>query len=166
MEEYEAVCVDANVQPGLVDLTSFNLINATLVDSPPSASQDWVLVHVAAGYHTLAIIRGQDLIFFRNRAAGGDDEGALTDLVHQSVMHYQDRLKGEGIRRTVLAARTVGQGSRCERMTAMLEERLDNPVEVVTPGLGAESNGKGAPRSVAELAAPIGLLLRERSATA
>ena len=166
VEEYEAVCVDANVQPGLVDLTSFNLINATLVDSPPSASQDWVLVHVAAGYHTLAIIRGQDLIFFRNRAAGGDDEGALTDLVHQSVMHYQDRLKGEGIRRTVLAARTVGQGSRCERMTAMLEERLDNPVEVVTPGLGAESNGKGAPRSVAELAAPIGLLLRERSATA
>ena len=33
VEEYEAVCVDAGVQPGLVDLTSFNLINATLVDS-------------------------------------------------------------------------------------------------------------------------------------
>ena len=99
VEEYESVCVDAGVQPGLVDLTSFNLINATLVDSRPPASQDWVLVHVAAGHHTLAIVRGQDLIFFRNRAAGGDDEGALTDLVHQSAMYYQDRLEGKGIRR-------------------------------------------------------------------
>ena len=166
VEEYEAVCVDAGVQPGLVDLTSFNLINATLVDSPRPASQDWALVHVAAGYHTLAIIRGQDLIFFRNREAGGDDEGALTALVHQSAMYYQDRLRGEGIRRTVLAARTAGDGSRYERMTAMLEERLDSPVEAVTPGLGAGGNGRGTPRSVSELAAPIGLLLRERRAAA
>ena len=166
VEEYEAVCVDAGVQPGLVDLTSFNLINATLVDSPPPASQDWVLVHVAAGYHTLAIIRGQDVIFFRNRAADVGDEGALTDLVHQSVMYYQDRLEGEGIYRTVLAVRPSGDGEGYERMTAMLRERLGNPVEVVTPGLGAGSNGTGGPRSIAELAAPIGLLLRAGGAVA
>ena len=160
VEEYEAVCVDAGVQPGLVDLTSFNLINATLVDSSPPALQDWVLLHVAAGYHTLAIIRGQDLIFFRNRAADDGDEGALTDLVHQSVMYYQDRLEGGGIHRTVLAVRTSGDGEGYERMTAMLKERLDNSIEVVTPGLGAGGNGTGVPRSIADLAAPIGLLLR------
>jgi type IV pilus assembly protein PilM len=166
VEEYEAVCVDAGVQPGLVDLTSFNLINATLVDSPPPAFQDWVLVHVAAGYHTLAIIRGQDLIFFRNRAAGDGDEGALTDLVHQSVMYYQDRLEGGGIQRTVLAVRTSGDGEGDERTTAMLKERLDNPVEVLTSGLGAGGNGSGAPHSIAQLAAPIGLLLRARGPVA
>ena len=69
----------------------------------------------------------------------------MTDLVHQSVMYYQDRLEGGGIHRTVLAVRTSGDSEGYERMTAMLKERLDNSIEVVTPGLGAGGNGTGVP---------------------
>ena len=54
-------------------------------------------------YGTLAILRGRDLIFFRNRAEGSDE--TLADLVHQTAMYYEDRLGGSaGSPACVLAA--------------------------------------------------------------
>ncbi len=56
---------------------------------------DWVLVHVGADSSTVAIVRGAQVMFFRNRPA--DAEGHLNDLVHQSAMYYEDRLGGPGL---------------------------------------------------------------------
>ena len=164
--EYEAVCVAAGAHPGLVDLASFNLINATLGETEPAVSDDWLLVHEASGYHTLAIVRGRDLVFFRNRADSGEDEDALADLVHQSVMYYEDRLHGEGIRRTVLAARTATDLKKSGRLIPMLERRLDTPVDLVSPRVVALDTDEGGPELLVRLAAPIGLLLRARRVAA
>ena len=151
--EYEAVCVDAGVHPGLVDLASFNLINAELAESGSRFSDDWLLVHEASGYHTLAIVRGHHLIFFRNLAATGDDERALSDLVHQSAMYYEDRLDGTGITRTVLATRSTDDPEKRRRITDMLVRRLDVPVDDVVPGVGQDS-GDGEPGVVHRAGSP------------
>ena len=104
VREYEAVCEGAGVQAGVVDLTTFNVINSVLAGSD-APSEDWLLVHVTQEDATMAILRGQDLVFFRNRAADG--EAGLADMVHQTAMYYEDRLSGAGFHRVVLA----GSGS-------------------------------------------------------
>ena len=74
---------------------------------PPAADGDWLLVHMRPDYTSIVILRGGDLIFFRNRAEG--DEEALQDLVHQTAMYYQDRLGGRGFTRILLGG--LGQGA-------------------------------------------------------
>ena len=61
---------------------------------------DWLVVHMRPDYTSIAIMRGGDVIFFRNRPEG--DGEALADLVHQTTMYYQDRLSGQGFARVLL----------------------------------------------------------------
>ena len=49
----------------------------------------------------MAILRGDSLVFFRNRIADG--EAGLADMVHQTAMYYEDRLERAGFSRVVLA---------------------------------------------------------------
>ena len=166
VEEYEQVCTAAGTHAGLVDLASFNLINAVLAAPSAADDTDWLLVHVALGYSTLALVRGGHLIFFRNRTAEGDDN--LADLVHQTAMYYEDRLGGAGLSRALLAGDThlnsVTGGRDAVRRT--LEERLDTAVEPLSGRLlPSVTDRTGADPAVLDmLAAPIGLLLRERRA--
>ncbi len=69
------------------------MINAVLA-GPQAPAEDWLLVHVTQEDASMAILRGQHLAFFRNRAA--DAEGSLADMVHQTAMYYEDRLSGAG----------------------------------------------------------------------
>ena len=85
---------------GLVDLSTFSVVNLFLASAIPAG--DWLVVHVRPDYTSIAIMRGGDLIFFRNRGEGEDE--ALADVVHQTTMYYQDRLSGQGFAR-VLARR-------------------------------------------------------------
>ena len=66
IQEYEGVCSELGAHAGLVDLATFNVVNAVLA-TPPSPTGDWLLVNVAADYASIAILRGEHLIFFRNR---------------------------------------------------------------------------------------------------
>ena len=78
IEEYEGLCAELGAHAGLVDLSTFNVINAVLAGAaPPAADADWLLVNVAADYTSIALLRGPSLIFFRNR--GADTEGTLAD---------------------------------------------------------------------------------------
>ena len=162
VETYESVCTAAGAHAGVVDLSSFNLINAVLAAAPSVAAGDWLLVRAAAGWSTLAIVRGRALVFYRNRTAG--DAGALADLVHQTAMYYQDRLGGRGFRRAILAGEpyleTAGAGRAASRRS--IEERLGGDLEwlgaVLEPGV---TDRTGADRTVLDaLAAPVGVLLR------
>ena len=45
VEEYEQICQAAGVHAGIVDLSSFNLVNTIVAGS--SVSGDWLLVHIA-----------------------------------------------------------------------------------------------------------------------
>jgi type IV pilus assembly protein PilM len=161
VEEYEAVCSDAGAHAGVVDLATFNVINAVLA-SPAAPDGDWLLVNVAADYASISIIRGVHLIFFRNRAA--DTDGTLADLVHQTAMYYEDRLKGGGFARVVVS----GAGARedIDQVRRSLEERLTTRVDTVDPRSTAQLTDRitAGPTLLDTLAPLVGLLLRDREA--
>ena len=163
VEEYEAVCASAGGHAGVMDLASFSLVNAVLVGNVTDGS-DWLLVHVAHGYSTIAIVRQGQLILFRNRPAEGD--GNLADLVHQTTMYYEDRLDGGGFGRAFLAASAVNTtAGEAAILRRSLETRLGTPVEAIDLGV-AEVNGEGPAGVLPDLmAAALGLLLRERLVT-
>ena len=171
VEEYEAVCAGVGAQCGVVDLASFSLVNAVLAggaaaEAGADADADWLLVHVAHGYSTIVIARHEHLILFRNRPAEGD--GSLADLVHQTTMYYEDRLQGAGFARVYLAASAMNTAADdAAILRRSLETRLGTRVEAIdlrVPGIGAEGDGTGE-LLPDRLAAPLGLLLRERLST-
>ena len=168
IEEYEQMCADAGAHAGIVDLSTFNVINAALATmpaQPAEAELDWLLVNVAVDYASIAIMRGANLIFFRNRAT--DSEGTLFDVVHQAAMYYEDRLQGAGFARAFLAG---GMGARqsadAEDLRRNLQERLQKPIEAVDASRAATLTDRitVSPALLDTLAPLVGLLLRGRAA--
>ena len=167
IEDYEAICAEAGVHAGLVDLATFNVINAVLASTTAAgaAAADWLLVNVAADDASIAILRGPHLIFFRNRAA--DTEGTLADLVHQAAMYYEDRLAGGGFARVFLkggAGAGPHHAADAEQVRRSLQERLKTPIETVDPraAAGLTDRISAAPALLDTLAPLVGLLLRGR----
>jgi type IV pilus assembly protein PilM len=160
IEEYESLCADAGAQAGLVDLATFNVINAVLAGSTPP-DVDWLLVNVAGDDTSIALMRGTDLLFFRNRAA--DADGTLADLVHQTAMYYEDRLKGSGFVRVLLAGAAGRQAGDVEQVRRSLEDRLTTAVETVDPRLAASIADRitASPALLDTLTPLVGLLLRD-----
>jgi type IV pilus assembly protein PilM len=168
--EYERVCQDAGVQVGVVDLTTFNLIN-TVTATGAAPDGDWLLVNAAGQYLSVAILRGTELLFFRHR--GSEGEGSLADVVHQTAMYYEDRLQGRGFTRVLLAgagqavagarppADALDPGQVKEQLEARLRVRVDavdpRPAVVIADRIGA------SPALLDSLAPSVGLLLRERA---
>ena len=164
VEEYEGLCRESGAHAGVVDLATFNVINAVLAGSAPAAA-DWLLVNVAADYASIAILRGEHLIFFRNRAS--DTDGTLADLVHQTAMYYEDRLSGGGFGRVILAGGAGGgarQAAEVDHVRRTLEERLTSPVESVDARAAAALTDRisAAPALLDALAPLVGLLCRGR----
>ena len=56
IHQYEQACLMAGAHAGLVDLSTFGVINSILSGASVSAG-DWLLVHVADDYATLAVVR-------------------------------------------------------------------------------------------------------------
>ncbi len=170
VQEYESLCAEAGAHAGIVDLATFNVINAALAGSAPaSSSTDWLLVNVAPDYASIAILRGEHLIFFRNRSA--DTEGTLADLVHQTAMYYEDRLEGSGFGRVLLAgAASAGarQTGDAEQLRRSLQERLTAPVETIDPRAAAGLTDRivAAPALLDTLTPLVGLLLRGQEVSA
>jgi type IV pilus assembly protein PilM len=133
------------------------------VDPAGALPIDWLLVHVGADSSTVAIVRGAQVLFFRNRPS--DAEGHLNDLVHQSAMYYEDRLGGPGFSRVLVTARDVpeSQASEVEELYRGLAERSGDRVEVLDPrGAAGIAHGiSPSPELLSALAAPVGVVLRE-----
>ncbi len=156
--EYEAICDGATARAGVVDLACINLINAALAESADDDGGDWLLVETAADAGSIAVLRSDRLLFFRHMPADG---GRLEDLVHQTAMYYEDRLGGGGLSRALI----VGDGE----IEAVLAERLpDLPVERLADRLAPllADRGAGGKARLDMLAAPIGILLRDREVSA
>jgi Tfp pilus assembly PilM family ATPase len=163
VHQYEQACLMAGAHAGLVDLSTFGVINGILAAAPAQGTSrgDWLLVHVTDTYLTLAVVRDEALLFFRNRNL---DEGSLADLIHQTAMYYEDRLNGGGFARVLIAgaARLPGGADSVRRG---LEERLRVSVEAVDPrGAIALQDRIGASPELLDILAPLaGMLLRERT---
>ena len=166
--EYEALCAEAGAHAGIVDLATLNVINAVLAGAG-APTGDWLLVNMAGGYTSIALLRGSYVIFFRNR--GADTEGTLADLVHQTAMYYEDRLTGGGLSRVLLAgaaAAEAGQALEIDQIRRSLEERLRTPVDTVDPRAGASLTDRitAAPALLDTLTPLVGLLLRDHTGVA
>jgi Tfp pilus assembly PilM family ATPase len=179
--DYEQLAAAEGAHAGIVDLATFNVINAILAAQEPSdlrsgssrtraaavaPSGDWLLVNVAPDYVTLAILRGPNLIFFRNRAA--ETDGTLADLVHQTAMYYEDRLSGGGFERVLLAggggggARHAGEVDLVRRS---LQDRLAATVDTVDPRAAMALTDRISAGPVSDaLAPPCRVLCGGRSA--
>jgi type IV pilus assembly protein PilM len=166
VESYERACEEAGAHAGIVDLASVNLINAVLAGQTGGAgTADWLLVHVALDYSTLAVVRGSELIFFRSRAAEGDED--LTDLVHQTAMYHEDRLGGGGFSRVVLAGASSSRGlEEGERLRRNLEERVGTRIEPLDfrGAVALRDRIVAGPELLDSLAPSIGVILREQVA--
>ena len=164
IREYESACESAGLHAGLVDLSTFSVVNCYLAGGRVPTG-DWLVVQVRSDYTSIAIMRGGDVIFFRNRGEGEGD--ALADLVHQTTMYYQDRLSGQGFTR-VLVGGTGRLGGDLEMARRGLEERLGVPVETIDPTRVATLTDRiTVTRDVmARLAPLVGMMLRTRQESA
>jgi len=158
--EYEGVCEEVGTYAGLVDLATLSVINlfAASPDVPPG---DWLVVHMQPQYLSLAIMRGEYVIFYRSRPQGEED--TVSDLVHQTAMYYQDRLAGHGFTRVLLGGtgRVPGFVDTARRS---LEERLGVNVEPIDPTRAASLRDRitVTPELMDVLAPLVGMLLRTR----
>src|SRR5687767_6785177 len=177
VESYMNACADAGAEAGVVDLASLNLINAALASGGPSTGSgpsraesrdgnttagDWLVVHVAPDYATLAIVRDKELIFFRTRQLEG--EGDLADVIHQTAMYHEDRLAGARFARVVLSGASARGADSGERLRRSLEERMGAKVEALDfRGTAAMRDRiSAAPDLLDALAPAVGVVLRER----
>lgn len=164
IESYMHGCTEAGAAAGVVDMASLNLINAALAAGADTVPGDWLIVHVAPDYATLAIVRDKDLIFFRTRQLEGDAD--LADLVHQTAMYHEDRLGGAKFGRVVLSGASVRGADAGERLRRGLEERMGARVEALDfRGTAPMRDRISAGADLLDALAPaIGVVLRERVA--
>lgn len=159
IHQYEQACLMAGAQAGLVDLASFTVLNGVL-GSASVPKGDWLLVHVTSTYLTLAVVRGDELLFFRNR----DGSEGISDLIHQTAMYYEDRLHGFGFERVLIAGGARLPGG-AEHIRRGLVERLRVNVEAVTLQGVALPDRINASQELVDLLSPlVGALIRERRA--
>ena len=163
IDEYEKVCSAAGVYAGLVDLATFSVVNLFLA-SGTAPSGDWLAVHMRPDYTSIAIVRGENMIFFRTRPEG--EEESLADLVHQTTMYYQDRLAGTGFARVMMGGRGRMAGTLAQAR-ASLEERLGVPVDTIDPTKFATLNDRiGVTPDLMDILAPLaGILMRTHHET-
>jgi Tfp pilus assembly PilM family ATPase len=161
--EYEAVCDQAKVYAGLVDLATLSIVNLVLGGSEVPAV-DWLVVHLRPNYTSIVIMRGEHVIFFRNRAEG--DDTSIADLVHQTAMYYQDRLQGQRFARILLGG-SGRMGGAVDSARRNLEERLGVSVEPIDPSRSATLTDRIAatPELMDVLAPLVGMALRTRRET-
>jgi type IV pilus assembly protein PilM len=164
IESYMQACADAGADAGLVDLASLNLINAALASGAQTTAGDWLIVHVAPDYATLAIVRDKDLIYFRTRQL--ENEGDLADLVHQTAMYHEDRLSGGRFARLVVSGASARGAEVGERLRRGLEERMGVKVEALDFRSMAAMRDRisAGPELLDALAPAVGVILREQVA--
>ncbi len=160
--DYESVCAAAGAHAGIVDLSTLNVVNTILAGGRTGG--DWLLVNVAPDWASIAIMRGPDLLFFRGRTSDGD--GTLADLVHQTAMYYEDRLRGAGFSRVLLCGAASAGGA--DGLRRSLAERLAAQVEPVDPlaAVTLADRIQASPAAADTLAPLVGMVLRGREVSA
>ncbi len=159
VEQYEQACAAASAHAGVVDVATSTLAHVA-GSHPRRQAGDWMLVHLATDYATLAIVRDGCPIFFRSR--GPEAEGSLADAVHQAAMYYEDRLDGRSLG-AVVVADAAGNAETVRDIEATVGDRWKVGVERLdlAPVLQfSDRIGVGGDLSV-RVAAAAGAVMRE-----
>jgi len=151
--QYEAVTEAAGIHAGLVDLSSFNVMNAIMAAGATSTS-DWLVVCLAPEGTTLAILRGTQLMFYRHRAAV--EAEPLSSLVHQTAMYHEDRLGGSRFSRVWVSGTSDDVRDDIGGRLGLAAEPVD-----VRPAANVTAESMDV---LDALAAGVGVLLRDRKA--
>jgi len=161
IREYESACEAAGASVGMVRLSTLSVAGVVL-GGKGAPEGDWLLVQVSDGGSSLAMYRGEDLVFFRHRGLDGD--ASLGELVHQTAMYYQDRLGGGRFARVVVAgaSRPDGTGTAGATVEARLGMRIE-PLDVLQAAAFAGRISSSADLGDV-LAGPVGLAATERMA--
>lgn len=159
LAQYEAVTDLLGMHAGIVDLASFNVMNAVMSSGAATAG-DWLLVCLAHEATTIAILRGSQLLFYRHRAA--IEEEPLSALVHQTAMYHEDRLGGSTFSKVLLCGAALAERG-ADRARADISARLGVAAQTVDVRGVAELSGRmtATPDLLDALAAPVGVLVRE-----
>jgi len=157
--EYEQAAASAGIHAGLVDLASFNVMNAA-IGAGLAPAEDWLLVHRLQEATTLAILRGQDLLFYRHRTAV--DEEPLGALVHQTAMYHEDRLGGGTFARVIVSGGTADVQAAREEIRSRFDVQVTS---LDVRSAAALSDRTDVSEDVLDaIAAPVGILIREQAA--
>jgi Tfp pilus assembly PilM family ATPase len=162
VSEYEQACASSGAGAGAVELATFGVSHCVRA-SAGSIPGDWLLIHATTDSTSLAIFRGDALVFFRHRGADGD--GHLVEMAHQTAMYYQDRLGGRGFSRVIVggtpAAALHAEGWR------EIQTRLGVAAEVVDPNRALTSFGQSpwSPGTLETAVPALGVALSLRTGT-
>jgi Tfp pilus assembly PilM family ATPase len=161
VDQYEGVAASLGIHAGVVDLSSLNVMN-TLMGGPASAAGDQLLVCLAREGTTLAILRGDALMFYRHR--GTVDEEPLSALVHQTAMFHEDRLGGSAFARIWISGAALAPGGSDVVRRELAQLGVPAELVDVRARTSLAATSATAPAVLDALAAPVGVLLRERKA--
>lgn len=157
IREYEDVLAALGAHAGLVDVATLAATN-TVLGSGRAHDSDWLVVHLRPEYTSLGILRGHNLLFFRTRAVTEDE--TVADLVHQTVMYYEDRLTGQGFSQVFLGGRGHDP-TTIDAVREDLDKRMGVPVESLDPSSDDLPNAlKVRPKLVAVAGPAAGMLRR------
>ncbi len=172
VEAVEGVLSSIGVRCGLVDLATFDVFNVLRLDgalaaAPPAEpggpARDVALLNATAGYFSLVILRGGEVVFYRSKAyhvqGGFQGEESLRVVgreVRSSLGYYEEHLQGQGLGTLWLRAAGIpAEGLQDTLAAAGCPEVRRADVSRIVPEL------KQVPPEVAvELLPAVGLALR------
>lgn len=126
VDQYESLCAAIGAHAGLVDLATLSLLNFYLIPGQQT-SGDWILVNTQVGSTSIAVVRDDKVIFYRNNV--DNEVVTITNLVHQTVMYYQDHLSGQGFCKGLIR----GAPKVAQSIQESLKALINCPVELIEP---------------------------------
>jgi len=170
--EQEMIFKSLGVHAGLIDLSSFSLVQLYrgIIDKEVPDGGDFMVVNATTTFFTVMIFRGGEIIFYRCKTFGfGGDEDPesahrmINRETQASLLYYQDRLQGKELSRIYL--RVVGHDLERVKLlfhdapTAAAPELIDvRRVIDVTPA-GISLGGDAAMEQLQRLAPAVGAAL-------
>jgi type IV pilus assembly protein PilM len=174
VEEFESAFASLGIHAGLVELSTFALINLyrPVLEKESAAGEEVLLANVCGTFFSFAIFRGGRMVFFRSKpfALMAGEDGAVGALrllkreMQTSLVYYREKLEGKGIARAylrvadldpaavsaVVAAEAGGQAGFVDpRRVVAVDGRFtgdhgERALQRIAPALGAIV-GRGAP---------------------
>lgn len=132
VERLERALEAIGARPGLIDLATPNLLNLARhrIDQLGADGGDVVLLNCAARYHSLVIVRGGQVIFYRCKtfAAAADGSpgpnGSLARDVAHSFAYYREKLGGEGIGSILVRSTAVPNDEVADQLAGLECDRI------------------------------------------